>query len=537
MEVLMASDCLLIYPNPSEDATVRGPALSIFYPGAHAENNNLVIDYYDQRMDPPEKLKACLENTMMVGISSMTGNQLSQAVKLMETIKSEYPHLPIVMGGVHPSMQPLDTMKNNNVDFVVIGEGEETLTELIKSMKNGRDYEKILGLVWRRDSEVVKNTDRPQLRMANLPFPVTEKSAPYYQLANKYNELFYIHSRGCPYKCRFCYNLEFNDAKWRLMPADKMEREVGMLNEICGGIDYLFLNDDYLGSNPAVIKRVSTVMKKYHIRWGTCLRASDIREDTIGLFVDGGLDRALFGLETGSERLLNGIIGKGLVQGLEDMRRCVRLLSKSKIFPTYSFMCNVPTETRDDIKKTLSMMEWIHKTDPKARLGLYVYTPYPGTPMFDDAVEQGFTMPETLEQWGEMSLHNAHFSKRAESLYYLAGLVFRRDVSRQKFPGLLRLLILPFEWSASIRWKFRFWSFYEFEKKCVKWLFKFGTSHRYRKQQKLAAEKVKEPAFLMHLGDPAKKNQEIQDSPEGVCQPESPRQANPRPFANATSVG
>ncbi|MBI2067896.1 MAG: B12-binding domain-containing radical SAM protein [Deltaproteobacteria bacterium] len=533
----MMSDCLLIYPNPSEDATVRGPALSIFYPGAHAENNGLTIDYYDQRMDSPEKLKTCLENTMMVGISSMTGNQLRQTVNLLEMIKRDYPSLPIVMGGVHPSMQPLETMKNQHVDFAVIGEGEETLTELIKAVKNGQAYDKILGLIWRKEGQVIRNADRPQLRMANLPFPVTEKSKPYYQLASKYNELFYIHSRGCPYKCRFCYNLEFNDAKWRLMPADKMEREIGMLNEICGGINYLFLNDDYLGSNPAVIKRVSSVMKKYNIRWGTCLRASDIREDSLPLFVEGGLDRALFGLETGSERLLNGIIGKGLVQGLEDIRRCVTLLSKTNIFPTYSFMCNVPTETRDDIKKTLSMMDWIHKTDSKARLGLYVYTPYPGTPMFNDALEQGFTMPESLEQWGEMSLHNAHFSKRAESLYYLAGLVFRRDVSRQKFPGILRLMILPFEWSASIRWKLRFWSFYEFEKRCVMWLFKFGTSFRFRRQKQLAAEKAKEPAFLMHLGDSEKEDQEILDSLEGVCQPESPREVKRSLYANATSVG
>ena len=131
-------------------------------------------------------------------------------------------------------------------------------------------------------------------------------------------------------------------------------------------------------------------------------------------------------------------------------------------------MSNIPTETHQDLVSSMELADWIRRTDPKARLGFYVYAPYPGTALFEEAKQQGMKMPDTIEEWGRMSLSNDR-NVIAENLYYISGLNFRGDVSKKKFPGLYRLQILPFEILAKIRWKCRFLSFFGLEKMLVKY--------------------------------------------------------------------
>ena len=234
---------------------------------------------------------------------------------------------------------------------------------------------------------------------------------------------------------------------------------------------YLFLNDDNIGSNVERLKQIAVFLNSLGVGWGSCIRANDVKEESLKTMAENGCDRFLLGVESGSERILKEIIRKDLPNGLHDIRDAVKMIAKTKINPTYSFMCNIPSETHKELMQSMDFADWIHKIDPKARIGFYVYAPYPGTELFVEAKKQGIKMPCDMDEWGSMSLSNSR-NTVAENLYYISGLKFRGDVSRIKFPKAHRLQILPFEILAKIRWKMRWLKFYGLEKKIVKRLYK-----------------------------------------------------------------
>jgi radical SAM superfamily enzyme YgiQ (UPF0313 family) len=120
-------------------------------------------------------------------------------------------------------------------------------------------------------------------------------------------------------------------------------------------------------------------------------------------------------------------------------------------------MYNVPGETDDDLEQSFALAEWIYRTDRRAMIGFYAYTPYPGTPLYQHALNSGFTPPKRLTDWETFSLSN-ELNPRLRDLYFIAGLRFRSrsgDRTDQNFPGLRRLQILPFELSSRVRWRTR----------------------------------------------------------------------------------
>lgn len=132
-------DCLLTYPIPTRDSPTKGPALSIFYPGAMLEQNGFCVEYFDERFDNFEDFLSLIKKDVFsVGVSSMTGYQLIGSKKILETVKKINPKIYTIFGGVHPSLLPQQCIKEPFVDLVVVGEGEKTLLELIKTLKDGR---------------------------------------------------------------------------------------------------------------------------------------------------------------------------------------------------------------------------------------------------------------------------------------------------------------------------------------------------------------------------------------------------------------
>lgn len=465
-------DAILVYPNPSQDSPLKGTALSIFYVGAAAEKAGFKIEYADERFDGKGKIEELIASNrpLAVGVSSMTGFQLKETLSIFQHVKNAYPEIKTVLGGVHGSLLPEESIAYDPIDFVVIGEGEETFTELLHQMKGPQDYGKVKGIVWKKDGRVIKNDEREFINVNEWPFPMTDKSKRYFQKSAAAGELFYLSSRGCPYRCNFCYNNVFNKRKWRLMPIAKFKSEIKTLHDELK-FDYLFLNDDNIGSDIDRLKDISHFLNSLGVRWGSCIRANDISEESVKVMAENGCDRFLLGVESGSDRILKKVIGKDLPNGIDDIKNAVRSIAKTKIRPTYSFMSNIPSETKEEMLQSIDFADWIHSVDHKSRIGFYVYAPYPGTELFLQAKAEGLKIPYSLIEWSEMSLSNSE-NTIAENLYYISGLKFRGDISKIKFPGMRRLLILPFELLAQLRWKLRWFTFYAAEKKIVKRLYR-----------------------------------------------------------------
>lgn len=474
-------DCLLFYPVPTPDSPVKGTALSIFFPGAALEKEGLEVEYVDERVDDSGKLLALLkQNPLCVGVSSMTGFQLKGAKRALELVKKINPNSYTIMGGVHASTLPAQCIKENFIDFVVVGEGEITLLELVKAIKNNKNFFEVKGIWWKKNGEIIQNSPRQFMDLKDLPYPVTDKTRKYYEIAAKTNEILFPTSRGCPHKCRFCYNLIYNNCRWRPIPIDKVKEFIQRLTTDFK-FNHILLSDDNISANLERIKQIGEIMKDNHLTWDTSLRCDYCVEKNLAALEAGGCRVLLLGIETGSERLLKDIVGKDYNKGIETIKDCARLLSKrKKIIGYYSFMCNIPTESKAELRQSMALADWIHQTDKRGRISFFTYAPYPGTKLYDEALRQGFKEPPAMAEWSEIGLSNK-MNPIAESLYYIAGLRFRGrkgDATSKNFPGIKRLLIWPFEITAHIRWRTRLLRFYGLEKFIIKRLFSYASKKR-----------------------------------------------------------
>lgn len=471
-------DCLLAYPIPTQDSPTKGPALSIFYPGAYLEKKGLNIEYFDQRFDNFKKLEKLLEKKpFCLGVSSMTGFQLIGAKKILKTAKKISPKTFTVFAGVHPSLLPIQSIKESFVDFVIVGEGEQTIFNLIKALKKKSGLKKIKGIYWKKDSQIIANKPQPFLKASQWPFPMTEKSKKYFRKSAEKNELMLPTSRGCPFNCHFCYNKMFNRGAWRQMPFAKFKKELEtFIKEF--KFSNIYINDDNLGINKKMLTKTAKLLHKHNLVWTTSLRCTDIDDKTAQMLQKNGCREVLLGVESGSNRVLKKIINKDYPKGVDDIKNCAKALSKTSITGRYNFMSGVPGETIKDIKKSMDLADWIAKTHKNAIFCFDAYAPYPGSQLYQKAIKSYFKEPQNLEEWSKVTLSN-ETNPIAQNLYYLSGLRFRGkkgDATSRNFPGLKRLIIFPFEMSAYLRWKLRFINYYCLEKAIVKKLFKWASS-------------------------------------------------------------
>lgn len=464
-------DCLLIYPNPSLDSPNRNLALGILFVGAALEQQGYAVEYIDLRFDTLDNVRQFVnQGVRIVSISAMTGYQCIQAAEIFSLVKASAPQTITVLGGVHATMVPDSCLAEPDLDFIVTGEGEETMGELVAAILDGtKDFSSLLGVGWKQHGEAIINGHRPFMDMLNIPFPLTDKNRRFFEIAARTRHLSYFTTRGCPFRCSFCYNLVFNRRQWRVLPTERLEEDLRRLQREIS-FDHVYFVDDYLGHRVERLAAVSETMRHVDLTWHSSIRVNDINQDTAQILNEGKCELLLLGVESESDHLQQQILVKDYRNGADDVRRCVQSLLQTDITPLYSFMYNVPEEAPEELESTFRLAEWIYRTDKRARIGFYAYTPYPGTPLYQQALQNGFRPPVRLADWGEMSLSN-ELNPALRDLYYIAGLRFRGrtgDRTDENFPGLRRLGILPFEWLAHLRWRSRRFIFSNFERHMVR---------------------------------------------------------------------
>jgi len=474
-------DCVLIYPMPSADSPNRNVALGIVCVGAALERAGWTVAYFDARIDSEALLHAYLrEQPRLVGFSAMTGMQCSETKRLLDAVRQLAPNAKTLLGGVHPSLFPEDTLLEPDVDFVIVGEGELTVVELMEAIADGtREFSGIAGLAWKDGDAPVVNPERPFMKPDDMRLPLTPVTKRLFVEAARTRHLSYQTTRGCPFRCAFCYNVAFNDRTWRRLPIPLLEEHLAELaREV--EFDHVYFVDDYVGRDKRRVADLGAAMRRRELTWHSSIRAPDIDGEMAGLLEQGKCELLLFGLESASDRVMNEILVKDVKGGVETIRACVRHMAATRIEPLYSFMYNVPGETADEREQTFQLAEWIYRTDKKARIGFYAYTPYPGTPLYSTALRNGFQPPKGLSNWGLMSLQN-NLNRDLEDLYHIAGLRFRgRDGDRtdENFPGWRRLAIWPFEAHARAKWADRSFRYATPERWAVRTLIRRASSRK-----------------------------------------------------------
>ena len=381
----------------------------------------------DQRTSPSWNsiLKAELEgDPICVGISSTTGPQLKYALEATRFVKQHSP-VPVVWGGVHASLLPEQTLKKNEIDYVVQGEGEITFKELVQALEKGSEVSGIAGLWYKENGKICRSSPRPFVDLNEQPPPAYDlvDISQYERTVFGVNRLSFSTSRGCTYPCAFCYNTSFNRRQWRALKAETVLEQIKDFVRRYS-VRGLFLTDAnfFLDMDRAreilegtVRARLGLVFTRLHIRFDQWTRLTD---EDFRLLEKAGCKCLAIGVESGSDRIRN-LLRKPIDASL--LREMNRKVKQHPIVPLYFFMMGFPTESVNELKETVELYSNLLRDNPRAIKSINIYTPFPGTELFDLAVAEGFKPPEELEDWcsysyRSMGAHSGWRSSRIRKL-------------------------------------------------------------------------------------------------------------------------
>ncbi|HOZ45667.1 MAG TPA: radical SAM protein [Candidatus Hydrogenedentes bacterium] len=418
-------DVVLINPQTDFDirnVTTRLP-LAMLYIGSALGREGFSVRIVDARVDPrwQETLRQSLESPVLwAGITSMSGGQIRWGLKAAQIVRDANPAVPIVWGGVHPSILPEQTLADPLVDLVCVGEGEITAVELAHRLRRDgpcADLRDIPGLVWQRDGSVVRNAPRPPMNMDDLP-PIDYglvDIAPYILAEGPgQRSLVLTTSRGCPMRCGYCYLGVLPEG--RRYRAESPERVVDRLEELSRrfGIHTFHIMDDEFFTQIQRARGVCEIIleRRLEFRLRAACRIDYVNRmdrETLDLFRNAGFEHLFLGAESGSDRVLE-FIQKGITRA--DIVEANRRLREARIAPKFSFMGGFPSESLDEVKATLRLMVELVVDNANAYCTpIQLYSPYPGTPLFEFCVEQGMDAPKSLEAWSDWSWEAINFSR------------------------------------------------------------------------------------------------------------------------------
>lgn len=477
----MSTDILMIFPRSSKGSPQKNSAISIFYPGEAVAQQGFSVEYWDERFDSEEDLRQKAKEAKMFGISSLSGYQLERTIHILKWCKNEYPTKPTIMGGVHVTFLPENSLQEQFVDYIILGEGEERLPKLLEAIFNKKGLEEIDGIGYKRNGELIINERKKIFDLTNsYVSPISHRTKRYFKIAAERNEVILPSTRGCPWAnknsaCTFCSVREQYLGSYRAIPFEKWAQDLDEIYNL-HPFSFIELEDENSAYFVKHINKYASHLQKKGVKFHLHLRADQLqREDVVKRIAEAGCTKVHIGVESGSNRVRNGIYNKR--EEKECFYVAARLLSKYNIEGVYTYVIGAPSETHKEMMETLKLSDELRKIHPRgeSRSTIYVLIALPGTDIFEVAKKHNWEMPKTMEDWSKSSAaFNPILPPEINNIYFIAGLHHNRyHKTAQNFPGLWRLLIAPLEILAEIRWQIRFFRFFNLEKSIIERLIAF----------------------------------------------------------------
>ena len=352
-----------------------------------------VVDMEADKMSSVESVvdEALRYSPELVGITIHATAAHGTSLRIAKTIKEHLPDTVLVAGGHHATFLPYDVLRGG-FDIVVLGEGDETIIEITRAITEGRGFEGISGIVYKTKSGKFVRT-KPRA----LIFDLDKLPIPAYHLVDKRNYTFKVFgendsvacvetSRGCPYACDFCSVTPTWGNKWRNKSNKRIIEELDIVKAL--GYDWVFFTDDIFVVYPNVKQRMHLfdlmIEKRYNFKWIAQMRADVTAKnpELIRRAAEAGLRVGFLGIESGSPEILKKM-HKGLFTPLSV--KAVRMLSENGVVVLIGMMLGAPYETLHDMITTLKFA-WKLADAGADAVQFSLYTPLPGTRIFDDAL-------------------------------------------------------------------------------------------------------------------------------------------------------
>ena len=340
----------------------------------------------------------------LIGMQTYITN-INRCFEVSELIKERIPQTKIILGGAHATIFADKVIRHPAIDYIALSEAEATVKELITCMERNSEPKDVLGLYFKDEKkEIHKNPRRPFTKnIDELPVPSYDifEASDYYPAVHIRGKRVHnlITSRGCPYKCTFCSATEVYGNKYRYQSIERTIREMKYLKDQMG-IDSIQIYDDNFTTNKRRTKELckAIINEKLNLQWVCYTRADAIDdEEMLSLMKKAGCYMIIVGIENGNERILK-LINKQL--DLEAVKCNLELAKKQKINILSSFMIGLPSEEIEEIENTIGFS----KSLPLTYATYPIFTPYPGTPIYEDAQRHGKILTSNFDEfsrWGD----------------------------------------------------------------------------------------------------------------------------------------
>jgi len=377
-----------VMPKELEEGLDFLPPLGLMYIAAYLKKET---SYSVEILDCPvekmsyDRLKEEIRkrNPDVVGITAMTFT-LIDVMKTVKSVKEVGPRIKIILGGPHVIIFPNETIKNKEIDFLVLGEGEGAIKPLLANINNPKELKNIRGLVFKEEGAII-NTGRADFieRLDDLPFPA-RYLAPYKKyfsvLSSRRPVTTMFTSRGCPFQCLFCDRPQLGKI-FRARSAKNVVDEMEECAEM--GIQEIFIYDDTFGVDRQRVLDICKEIKKREvsIAWDIRTRVNTVDREVLEALKEAKCQRIHYGVEAGTQKILN-ILRKGIT--LEQVEKAFKTTKEVGIQTAAYFMIGSPTETREDILQTIKFMK---KINPDY-VHITITTPFPATDLYRMAQEE-----------------------------------------------------------------------------------------------------------------------------------------------------
>jgi len=416
----------LLY-NPKEKRNITNPVLPFSLMSVatvwKSEGYNTVI--VDGRLG--ERIEDFLTpDVKKVGITSMTGSALQDAIGAARKVKDYNKDIKVIFGGFHASLMPEQTLVNENIDEVMVGRYSD-IDRIDYSIDMGK---------YIRDEGGIKMID-------------------------------VISSSGCPYRCAYCAISKVYGRKW--LPFDLEGYFFPLLKWLHDehGVRGIHIMDDNFFVDIGRAEKICDYIIKNKLKlkiWAMCRTNifSKLDNRTLWLLRAAGFDILNFGAESGSQDILDYIKKDITVDDtIESARRC----KEHGFNAEYSFMIGFPGEKKTDINATFDLIDKLTSM-LVCDIKLFMYCPFPGTPLYEDALLHGLEEPKSLSEWEAFEYENLvtpwvpkHIKKMFNVATYCCWFAFTPSLDKKYDAWWQRLGYSILKGNARTRWRMRMFGF------------------------------------------------------------------------------
>jgi len=386
-------------PYPLEEAPA--PPLGISYVAAAFEAAGAEVEIFDYIVSQytPDKLRERLDRFKpdIVGATSVTLN-FKSAAEIVRTAKRHNPSVITIMGGPHVSFDATNVLQSYpEIDMIVIGEGEETVKELMLIKMVMNKWGNVKGIAFRQDNEVIFTEPRELISdLDTLPLP-----ARHLLSLSRYQALGFpvsiITSRGCPYQCIFCQGRRMVGKKVRHRSPSLVVDEIE--NILSYGITRVNVADDLFTANKKRARKVCEEIQRRGLKfgWSAFSRVDTIDKETLEIMRDTGCDSVGLGIESGNQEILDRIKKKIT---LDETRRAIKICKEVGLPAHAYFIVGLPGESPQSLRDTKEFAESLD-----VPFGYHLLAPFPGTTVRENIDE--YDLEILTDDWDQYDANRA----------------------------------------------------------------------------------------------------------------------------------